>query len=67
MKPENWTDYEHPCFFDYYESFGVGDGPDDCDCADDCVFRAGGGTWDTCDEGALSKHQDWLPKEGNDG
>ena len=67
MKPENWTDYEHPCFFDYYETAGVGDGPEDCDsCSDDCNWLHAGHTWRDCTDGALSKHCDWLPKGEKD-
>ena len=69
MKPFNWTDCEHPCFVDYEESFGAGDGPDDCDWFDGsdnahvCDWKqVNGGSWDTCAEGRLSKWCDWLPK-----
>lgn len=76
MKPENWTDYEHPCFHNYdadpmlmtKEQFiAEADTIEDCDACkkNACThFFADGGTWDDCPMGALSKHCDWLPKEG---
>ena len=76
MKPENWTDCEHPCFADYdadpmamtKEQFiAEADNIDDCDAMGDvggCDWLRRGFTWGDCHEGALSKHCDWLPKEG---
>ncbi|MBU8871337.1 MAG: hypothetical protein KOO60_10785 [Gemmatimonadales bacterium] len=72
MKPENWTDYKHPCFVDYngYPDDGC---PDDCDWFDGsdgahvCDYKEHlGGSWDSCGEGRLSHHCDWLPEEGKD-
>ena len=74
MKPENWTDCEHPCFEDYdanpmamtREQFiAEADNIEDCDwyTAEDCSWKQGGRDWHDCKSGRLSKHCDWLPKE----
>lgn len=74
MKPENWTDCEHPCFEDYFadsmsmtkdEFIEQDENLEDCDCftADDCRWKQGGHDWHDCLQGRLSSHCDWLPKE----
>ena len=78
MNPDNWTGVEHPCFTDYDTALEPltrdgwidrADLLDDCDAFDAhgvhaiCVFKAEGGTWETCPMGRQSKWQDWLPKE----
>ena len=75
MKPENWTDCEHPCFEDYEPNplsmtkeqlIAEADNIEDCDgyTADDCNWKQGGRGWQDCKGGRLSKHCNWLPKEG---
>ena len=75
MKPENWTDYEHPCFDnhnplppmtkeEYIAQLEETEGIEDCDsCSGDCNWLLDGHDWHDCKSGRLSKWCNWLPKE----
>jgi len=59
-------DEEKPCFDGYHFSFGQDDDPMECDESDPpaCRYLADGGTWETCDLGALcSWYTDGTPPQ----